>query len=92
MAGLLERLHAPARSLVGFAARPDPDSILGYDIVNWRYVYHDVLGKPETAVPVRPLPGHVYAKAWSDYDRIEDWDAEPCAKRLRRRLTPVVRE
>ncbi len=72
--------------------RPNPGSILGYDIVNWRYVYHDVFGKPETAVPVRSLPGHVYAKAWSDYDRIEDWDAEPRAKRLRRRLTPVVCE
>ena len=72
--------------------QPNPGSILGYDIVNWRYVYHDVFGKPETAVPVRSLPGHVYAKAWSDYDRIEDWDAEPRAKRLRRQLTPVFCE
>lgn len=66
--------------------RPNPGSILGYDIVNWQYVYHPDFGKPETADPLRPLPGHVYAKAWMDYDRIENWEDEPACKRLRRRL------
>lgn len=69
-----------------FDKQPDPESILGYTIVNWQYVYHPDFGKPETADPVRPLPGHVYARAWQDHNRIDDWDREPAAKRLRKQL------
>ena len=66
--------------------QPNPDSILGYDIVNWRYVHHEIFGPPEQAVPLKPLPGYVYARAHLDYDRIENWEEEPIHKRLKRAL------
>lgn len=69
-----------------YEKKPNPGSILGYDIVNWRYVYHPDFGQPEAAIPVEPVTGHVYAKAWPDHGRIENWEDEPACKRLRRRL------
>lgn len=62
--------------------RPNPDSILGYDIVNWRYIHHEAFGKPEHGVPANPINGYVYARAFVDYNRVANWEEEPIRKRL----------
>ena len=62
--------------------RPNPDSILGYDIVNWRYIHHEAFGKPEHGVPASPINGYVYARAYVDYNRVANWEEEPIRKRL----------
>ena len=66
--------------------RPNPESILGYDIVNWRYVHHEIFGPPEQAVPCKPVPGYVYARANLDYERIGNWEEEPIHQRLQTAL------
>ena len=66
--------------------QPNAGSILGYDIVNWRYLHHEIFGPPEHGVPVKPIPGYVYARAHVDYERIGNWEDEPIRKRLQTAL------
>jgi hypothetical protein len=54
--------------------------------VNWRYVHHEIFGPPEQAIPHKPVPGYVYARAHLDYERIENWEDEPIHKRLQTAL------
>ncbi len=74
--------YVPVRAT--YDKRPNPDSILGYNIVNWRYLHHEIFGSPEHGVPRKPIPGYVYARAHVDYDRIENWEDEPIRQRFMR--------
>jgi hypothetical protein len=74
------RGYVPVRAV--YDKQPNPESILGYDIVNWRYIHHEAFGKPEHGVPASPINGHVYARAFVDYNRIAKWEEEPIRKRL----------